>query len=131
MNKTNILKIKTADARIELRVWKEDKKLFMAKAKEIGIPLTELIIRSLKGQNLPDRKNQEELFYQLSSITKEINMIGKNINQATIAIHQINNNSKMEIGDFRAFIALLGDYNIKQEELKLSINRILFNEAGI
>lgn len=103
----------------------------MTKAKEMGVPLTELIIKLLKGQNVPDRKNQEQLFYHLSTITKEINMIGKNINQATTAIHQINNSNKMEMGEFSSFMALLNQYNNKQEELKLYISKILSNETSI
>jgi len=96
-----------SDARIEIRVWKDDKVEFMAKADKLGLTLTELIILLLKGNAIPDRKNQKQLYQHLSSITKEMNLIGKNINQLTTAIHQINNNNKMQTDEFKALTTVL------------------------
>lgn len=121
-----ITDIKAQDARIEIRVWKNDKIRFIANAKKLGIPLTEMIIHLLDGIQVTDRKTQQQLFDHISKLTREMNMIGKNINQATTALHQINNSNKIEINEFKVFKDLLHEYISKQDELKTGLNKIIF-----
>lgn len=112
--------------RIEIRVDLEDKKKFMANAKGLGIPLSEMILSFLKGVKPPDRSKQNELYVSIEKLTREMNLIGKNINQATLAIHQIKNSDKMETGEFNLFNSLLVEYNIKCNDIRTALDKTLF-----
>lgn len=112
--------------RIELRVDMEDKKRFMATAKGFGISLSEMILSFLKGIKPPDRSRQNELYGSIEKLTKEMNIIGKNINQATLAIHQIKNSDKMEDGEFNLFNNLLTEYNNKCNDIRSALDKTLF-----
>lgn len=56
-----------------------------------------------------------------------MNQIGRNINQVTVAIHQIKNSEKMEDGEFQAFNRLLRVYLSKQEIFKEALDNLLCN----
>lgn len=85
-----------------------------------------MIIHLLDGIQVSDRKNQQQLFDHISKLTREMNMVGKNINQATMALHQINNSNKIEMDEFRIFMDLLNEFISKQDELKTGLNKIIF-----
>jgi hypothetical protein len=111
---------------IKFRIRATEKGILKSKAKELGITMTEFIVTSMKGDVVQDRASQKLLYGYLSKLTKEINLIGKNINQATLAIHQIKNSDKMEQGDYDRFNSLLKELNSKEDELKETIKSIIF-----
>jgi len=96
-----------------------------AEAKAKGISLTELLKARLYAQRIPDRVYDKGIFASIDQLTREMNSIGNNINQSTIAIHQIKNSQKMEAGDFKQFNALLQQYIATREELRDLLSKTL------
>lgn len=107
-----------ADTNIIFRTNKKTKSALQSEAKGKGISLTELIMARLNGQQVPDRVYDKNIFESIDKLTREMNSIGNNINQSTIAIHQIKNSQKMEAGDFKQFNSLLQQYLITSNQLR-------------
>lgn len=114
------------DGLIKFRVSKDEKKQFADKAKQMGISLSELALTRIRNMTVPNREYSQHLYAYISALTKEMNHIGSNINQVTIAIHQINKSQKIEMGDFNTFNILLKNYLMKRDELKETLDKILF-----
>jgi len=114
-----------ADAVINFRLNKKIKTALKATAKEKGISLTDLLMAKLKGQPVPDRVYDKNLFASIDQLTRELNSIGNNINQSTIAIHQIKNSQKMEAGDFKQFNSLLQQYLNSSDHLRDLLSKTL------
>ncbi len=110
---------------IKFRIKGKEKTALQTEAKAKGISLTELLKAKLYGQPVPDRKYDKNLFESIDKLTREMNSIGNNINQSTIALHQINNSQKMEAGDFRQFNELLKQYIGTRDELRLLLSKTL------
>jgi len=68
----------------------------------------------------------KEKFAAIHALCKEINYIGKNINQITIALRQINANKKIEDGDFMMLVQELKKYNEKRNEISELLGKNLF-----
>jgi hypothetical protein len=115
------------DARLEIRLTKADKERYNQKARTLGIGLSELVLSSLEATPVAERWDREKLFDHIWKLTKEMNLIGRNINQATVAIHQIKNSEKMEDGEFREYNRLIRVYMAKQEAFKEMLDNILRN----
>lgn len=116
----------TLEDAIIFRTSVNDKTNYIAKAVELGMSLSELIHSLLKNIKLPDRQNEKQLFEALSQLTREINAIGNNINQVTVAIHQIKNSQKMQLDEFEQFNFLLQQYLLKRDELRDVIYKAMF-----
>ena len=109
--------LEKADAIIKFRIKGKEKSVLQAEAKGKGISLTELLKARLYGQRVPDRVYDKAIFESIYKLTQEINSIGNNINQSTIAIHQIKNSQKIEAGDFKQFNSLLQQYLNSRDRL--------------
>ncbi len=114
-----------ASAIIKFRIKGKEKELLQAEAKGKGISLTELLKARLYGRPPRDRVYDRNLFASIDQLTREMNSIGNNINQSTIAIHQIKNSQKMEAGDFRQFNALLQQYIGSRDQLRDLLSKTL------
>ncbi len=114
-----------ADAVIIFRISKKIKAALKTTAKEKGISLTELLMAKINGQPVPDRIHDQNLFASIDQLTRELNCIGNNINQSTIAIHQIKNSQKMEAGDFKQFNNVLQQYITTSNQLRDLLSKSL------
>ena len=113
-----------ADAVIRFRVRKNLKKNLQDEAKGRGITLTELIISRVKGSKVRDRKNEEKIISVIADFTREFNKIGNNINQIAVAIHQIKNEHRIEVGQFAEITNTIEAYNERIDSLRSSIHKI-------
>lgn len=114
-----------AGAIIKFRIKGKEKAALQAEAKGNGISLTELLKARLYGRPARDKVYEKGIFESIDKLTREMNSIGNNINQSTIAIHQINNSQKMEAGDFRQFNELLKQYISTRDELRDLLSKTL------
>ena len=114
-----------ADAVIIFRIKGKEKVALQAEAKGKGISLTELLKARVNGRRAPDRVYDKNIFESIDKLTREMNSIGNNINQSTIAIHQIKNSQKMEAGDFKQFNMLLQQYIASREDLRELLSKTL------
>lgn len=57
--------------------------------------------------------------------TREMNSIGNNINQNTVAIYQIKNGQRVEAGDLAQFNSLLQEYIASRDELRGLLSKTL------
>jgi len=69
---------------------------------------------------------EKEKFLAMHALCKEINYIGKNINQITIAIRQIKSDRKIEDGEFMKLVKELKVYNEKRNEISELLGKELF-----
>ena len=114
-----------ASAIIKFRIKGKEKSALQAEAKGKGISLTELLKARLYGRPAKDRVYDKAIFESIDRLTREMNSIGNNINQSTIAIHQINNSQKMELGDFKQFNELLQQYIASRDQLRELLSKTL------
>ncbi|AYD49059.1 MAG TPA: hypothetical protein VFQ86_02925 [Arachidicoccus soli] len=73
-----------------------------------------------------EHEMQQQKFEAVYALAKEINYIGKNINQLTVAIRQINADKKMKEGEFLALLQVLKEYNVKRDSIAEILNNHLF-----
>jgi hypothetical protein len=106
---------------LHLRVTKEHKKWIKERAAKTGQTITDFIIAGLQGAPTKDYNLEKEFFLQLNVLTKELGHIGNNINQVTIAIHQINKSQKMEQGEFAEFNKLMQQYPTKFKSIEFGL----------
>lgn len=111
---------------LNIRLTKKDKKWIKERAKKAGQTVTDLVINSLQSVPVKDYQLEKEFFLQLNRLTKELGYIGNNINQVTIAIHQIKNSHKMDQGDFAEFNRLMQQYMAKRNELSEKLQKVFF-----
>lgn len=104
---------------IHCRCSKDDKKEIEQNAASLNMTLTELILTRCK--NLPVRdKNMERKIYQaMMALTTEMNYIGKNINQAVVAIHQLKFANNYQIKSLDEFNALFKEYLSKRDDFSI------------
>lgn len=114
-----------ASSIIKFRIKGKEKTALQAEAKGKGISLTELLKARLYGRAARDRVYDKSIFESIDRLTREMNSIGNNINQSTIAIHQIKNSQKMEAGDFREFNELLKQYISTRDQLRDLLSKTL------
>ena len=93
--KTNIKAVAKKSGRLEIRIAKSDKERLEKMATLFGISMAEIITNLIKDIPITDRKMNREKFQAVHSLCKEINYIGNNINQITIALRQIRTDKKI------------------------------------
>jgi predicted DNA-binding protein len=116
------------EARIQVnfRMTKSLKEKLKKQAKELGISMRKIIEHKIEDTRLPDNKIKKEQFEAIHALCKEINYIGKNINQITIALRQIRADKKIPDGEYELIEAQLKKYNEKRNEISELLNRNLF-----
>ena len=112
--------------RLHLRLSSPKKVELKKLATELGVTMTEVIERKIGDVPLVDNKLKKEQFESVYALCKEINYIGKNINQLTIAIRQIRSDKKIEDGEFSMLVHELEKYNEKRNEISELLGKNLF-----
>lgn len=112
--------------RLDFRLTKSKKEELKKQADDLGLTMTEIIERRLKNTFLVDNRTKMEEFAAIHALCKEINYIGKNINQITIAIRQIKADRKIEDGEYKMVMRELEKYNEKRNEISELLGKHLF-----
>ena len=111
---------------LHLRLTLFQKEELKNKAAGLGITMTEVIEHRIENTPLVDNRTKREEFAAIHALCKEINYIGKNINQITIAIRQIKVDSKIEDGEYKMIMQELEKYNEKRNEISELLGKNLF-----
>jgi hypothetical protein len=112
--------------RLDFRLTKSQKEELEKQAEELGLTMTEFIEHRIENTPLVDNRTKREEFAAIHTLCKEINYIGKNINQLTIAIRQIKADRKIEDGEFTMLVRELEKYNGKRNEISELLGKNLF-----
>jgi hypothetical protein len=76
-------------AQVHCRCSEADKKMIQQNAALLNMTITDLIIDRCKNLPVQDKKASRNLYQAMMMLTAEMNYIGKNINQAVVAIHKL------------------------------------------
>jgi len=111
---------------MDFRLTKSQKDELEKQAHELGLTMTEVIEHRIENIPLVDKRMKKEEFAAIHALCKEINYIGKNINQITIAIRQIKADRKIEDGEYKMVMQELEKYNEKRNEISELLSKNLF-----
>jgi hypothetical protein len=112
--------------RLEIRITEANKLSIEEKARSFGISMAEIVTNLINDIPITDRKIKDERFHAVYCLCKEINYIGNNINQITIALRQIRADKKISDGEYEMIEEQLKKYNEKRNEISELLNRNLF-----
>lgn len=112
--------------RLEIRITEANKKSIEEKASSFGISMAEIVTNLINDIPITDRKIKDERFHAVYCLCKEINYIGNNINQITIALRQIRADKKISDGEYEMIEEQLKKYNEKRNEISELLTRNLF-----
>jgi len=112
--------------RLEIRITEANKKRIEEKASSFGISMAEIVTNLINDIPITDRKIKDERFHAVYCLCKEINYIGNNINQITIALRQIRADKKISDGEYEMIEEQLKKYNEKRNEISELLTRNLF-----
>jgi len=118
--------MKEARIQVNFRMTKSLKEKLKKQAEELDISMREIIEYRIENIPLVDNRTKKERFVAIHALCKEINYIGKNINQITIAIRQIKADRKIEDGEFKMLEYELEKYNEKRNEISELLSKNLF-----
>jgi hypothetical protein len=124
MKKVN--KVPKKSQRLDFRLTKSQKEELEKQADKFGLTMTEIIEHRIESTPLVDNRIKREEFAAIHALCKEINYIGKNINQITIAIRQIKADRKIEDGEYKMIMRELEKYNEKRNEISELLGKNLF-----
>ena len=111
---------------LHVRLCQTTKDELQKQAADLGLTMTEIIERKIEDLPVVDNTIRKERFTAIRALCKEINYIGKNINQLTIAIRQIRSDKKIEDGEFTMLLQELERYNAKRNEIGELLGKNLF-----
>ena len=118
--------MKEARIQVNFRMTKSLKEKLGKQAKELGTSMRKIIEHRIEDIQLPDNRIKKEQFEAIHALCKEINYIGKNINQITTAIRQIRADRKIEDGEFFMLMEELKKYNVMRNEIGELLGKNLF-----
>ena len=118
--------MKEARIQVNFRMTKGLKEKLKQQASEMKVSMREVIEHKIENTPIVDHRMKNEKFLAIHTLCKEINYIGKNINQITIAIRQIKSDRKIEDGEFLMLIRELKNYNEKRNEISELLGKNLF-----
>ena len=118
--------MKEARIQVNFRMTKSLKEKLKQQAGDLGISMRKMIEHQIEKTPLIDNRMKKEKFAAIHALCKEINYIGKNINQITIAIRQIKSDRKIEDGEFSLLMQELKVYNEKRNEISELLGKELF-----
>jgi hypothetical protein len=80
-------KHRPSDTQMHIRLPTHELDRLRTLARKKGLTMTGIVLLRLKNAPVPDLHRQRELTTLLEDVTREINHIGNNINQATMHLH--------------------------------------------
>ena len=121
-NQTNVKQNKTCQ--IHVRVTEEEKAQLKKTATKAGLTITELISARLKDMPVKNYEKETEFLLKANELTQELGHIGNNINQATIAIHQMKSAQVPIHPAVTEFNNLIRQYLEKRQELTEDLKKL-------
>ena len=118
--------MKEVRIQVNFRMTKSLKEKLKKQAKELGTSMRKIIEHKIEDVQLPDNRIKKQRFKTVHALCKEINYIGKNINQITITLRQIRADRKIEDGEFFMLVEELKKYNVKRNEISELLGKNLF-----
>lgn len=92
-----------------------------AKLKSISsgrdLPMAEVICKLIDNAPIPDQRESKERFAAIHTLSKEINYIGKNINQIAISLKLIITEKRIQDDEIKRLIIELRQYNKLRTEI--------------
>lgn len=114
-----------------VRMKNTDKADLKSLAKQRGLTLSTLVLSCLANKSVPDFSSRLKFLDGIGGLVKEMNAIGNNINQATIAIHQIKHGRKIDAREYLQLVECIEKYRIQELEIKVLLNKLMDHESGI
>jgi|GEM_PF-2167654 len=115
MKKRNI---KLRDERLEFRISAKAKMKLRSTSEEYGLSMGTILNNLIEGLPVDNIKEKHFQFMAIHNLATEINYIGKNINQVTVALRQIASERRIEDGEFEMLSKLIIKYETKLSEVK-------------
>jgi|GEM_PF-3149212 len=119
------------DTFLILRMKARDKADLKNLAKKRGITLSRLVLSCLANKSVPDFSSRLILLQSIGGLVKEMNAIGNNINQATIAIHLIKHGRKIASGEYLQLSESIAIYHVKEQEIKMLLNKLIDEQFSV
>ncbi len=94
-------------------------------AESHGVTLTELIRIRLRELPVPDRAGRQERFELVQALTREMQYIGHNINQATAALHRAVRRNRPMGAELGRFTTQMEAYMGSRERLRACLEKFL------
>ena len=113
------------DRTLVVRLGDSDKKMIRRLADEVGLTMTELVLAKCKGGAIRNKTEYNRYRASIHLLTREINAIGNNINQAVHAMHANNINGVPNDGELKKFNGLIEAYLHAHEELRGLLKKTL------
>lgn len=104
-------------SRLYCRCCEKDKLEIQNNAVSLGMTVTELIIKRCKDLPVRDRGMERKIYQAMMELTTEMNYIGKNINQAVVAIHNLKFVDGQQNERLDKFNALFKEYLSKRDHI--------------
>lgn len=124
--KLNLKMMKKKDAnlrehRMEFRITASAKNKLKSTSDEYELTMATILDKLIEGMPVDNIKERHFQFMAVNNLAREINYIGKNINQITVAIRQISSDKKIEDGEIQMLKEIMETYLIRLPEVKAVI----------
>jgi hypothetical protein len=113
--------------RLYIRVSEDKKKELKRAANRCGLTISELIMNRIENLPVKDYQKENEFLMKLNELTQALGYIGNNINQATVAIHQIKISNRLDGGEIGEFNKLMHQYLERRNELSENLQKLFFS----
>lgn len=119
--------IQLSTERLEIRLTPAEKKFLKLKARKSGFTsMADFIVSLAEEKPLHDSRYDKLFFESLDNIAFVLHKTGVNINQATHVLNIQKLQGSVSNETVTGFMALLSDFNKKQEDLFYILNKIRF-----
>lgn len=110
-------------AQIHCRCSEADKKTIEQNAALLNITITELVLARCKNLPVQNKEAAREIYQAMMVLTSEMNYIGKNINQAVVAIHKLKFVDTSQFRRLDEFNMLFKEYLDKRDALSSALEK--------
>lgn len=109
--------------RIELRLNDDDKTKIEDRAKELGLSMSNYILKSCLGKDILPI-NQVALFNELRLLSNEVNSVGRNLNQYIKLLNMLNKVDGVDMNALVKVEEVLNEYLLKQDEILKQVQKL-------
>lgn len=110
-------------AQVHCRCSEADKKTIEQNAASMNMTITDLVIARCKDLPVWDKEASRDVYKAMMALTAEMNYIGKNINQAVVAIHKLKFVERDQCSRLDEFNRLFEEYLQKRDALSSALEK--------
>jgi hypothetical protein len=110
---------------IHCRCSEADKITIEQNAALLNMTITELVLARCKNIPVQDKEAARKIYQAMMALTSEMNYIGKNINQAVVAIHQLKFVGSSQFKRLDEFNTLFKEYLSKRDALSSTLEKVV------